>query len=137
MINTTINIKVKKTIKECVYKVFFGKNYNNRHDLLFKKLFPTIHNFIKHYKKLKGGYKDLAYDLQNLESDLVFNKIVNELRIDHPEIHLITVHDSIIGSKKYKDIITEIFTEKLSNEFSNSDNLENIKSERFNIYTYV
>lgn len=131
------DIKVKKTIKECVYKVFFGKNYNNRHDLLFKKLFPTIHNFIKYYKKLKGGYKVLAYDLQNLESDLVFNKIVNELRINYPEIHLITVHDSIIGSKKYKDIITEIFTEKLSNEFSNSDNLENIKSERFNIYTYV
>jgi hypothetical protein len=131
------DIKVKKTIKECVYKVFFGKNYNNKHDLLFRKLFPTIHNFIKYYKKLKGGYKSLAYDLQNLESDLVFNKIVNELRINHPEIHLITIHDSIMGSKKYKDIVTEIFTEKLSKEFSNSDNLEIIKSERFNIYTYV
>jgi len=131
------DIKVKKTIKECVYKVFFGKNYNNKHDILFKKLFPTIHNFIKYYKKLKGGYKSLAYDLQNLESDLVFNKIVNELRINHPEIHLITIHDSIMGSKKYKDIVTEIFTEKLSKEFSNSDNLEIIKSERFNIYTYV
>jgi hypothetical protein len=131
------DIKVKKTIKECVYKVFFGKNYNNKHDILFKRLFPTIHNFIKYYKKLKGGYKALAYDLQNLESDLVFNKIVNELRINHPEIHLITIHDSIMGSKKYKDIVTEIFTEKLSKEFSNSDNLEIIKSERFNIYTYV
>jgi hypothetical protein len=131
------DIKVKKNIKECIYKVFFGKNYHNKHDQLFKKIFPTIHNFIKYYKKLKGGYKVLSYDLQNLESELVFNKIVNEVRINHPEIHLITVHDSIICSKKHKDIIIDIFTEKLSNEFSNGDNLENIKSERFNIYTYV
>ena len=131
------DIKVKKNIKECIYKVFFGKNYHNKHDQLFKKIFPTIHNFIKYYKKLKGGYKVLSYDLQNLESELVFNKIVNEVRIIHPEIHLITVHDSIVCSKKHKDIIIDIFTEKLSNEFSNGDNLENIKSERFNIYTYV
>jgi hypothetical protein len=118
------NSKVKKSIKECVYKVFFGKNYNNKHDTLFKKIFPTIHNFIKYYKKLKGGYKVLAYDLQNLESDLVFNKIVNEVRINYPEIHLITVHDSIICSKKYKDIVIDIFTEKLSNEFENEQKLE-------------
>ena len=131
------DIKVKKTIKECIYKVFFGKNYHNKHDQLFKKIFPTIHNFIKYYKKIKGGYKVLSYDLQNLESELVFNKIVNEVRINHPEIHLITVHDSIICSKKHKNIIIDIFTEKLSNEFSNNDNLEIIKSERFNIYTYV
>jgi hypothetical protein len=130
-------IKVKKSIKECVYKVFFGKNYNNKHDTLFKKIFPTIHNFIKYYKKLKGGYKVLAYDLQNLESDLVFNKIVNEVRMNYPEIHLITVHDSIICSKKYKDIVIDIFTEKLSNEFEKEEKLEIINSEKFNIYTYV
>ena len=112
-------IKTKREIKECVYKVFFGKNYNNKHDTLFKKLFPTIHDFIKYYKNIKGDYKILSYDLQNLESNLIFNKIVNDLRIKYPKIHLITVHDSIICSKKYKDIVIDIFTEKLSIEFKN------------------
>jgi hypothetical protein len=130
------NLKDKKEIKELVYITLFGKNRSKKENP-FARLFPIIYKFIVDYKAAYGDYRIISHKLQNLESDLVFNKIVNKLRIDHPEIHLITVHDSIIGSKKYKDIITEIFTEKLSNEFSNSDNLENIKSERFNIYTYV
>ena len=107
----------KKTVKKFIYKVFFGKNFNSKGDDLFKSLFPTIHQFIKFYKKKHGDYRILSHDLQNLESNLVFNKIVKELMYIYPEIKLITIHDSIICSQKYKEIVERIFNQNLEKEF--------------------
>lgn len=134
--NTTV--KDKKTIKECVYKVFFGKNYPNKFDKMFENLFPTIYKFIKEYKKLKGDYRILAHDLQNLESDLIFNHIVREIISTNPDIKLITVHDSIICSQKYRDFVHSIFTNKLNDFFSQKEPFSKINtSEGNNIYSYV
>jgi hypothetical protein len=70
-------IKDRKLIKEWTYRVLFGKNASNsKADKLFASLFPTIHHFIKLYKREKGNYKILAYELQKAESSLVFNGIV-------------------------------------------------------------
>jgi len=132
--NTTI--KEKKKVKEAIYKVFFGKNYNNKNDTLFKELFPTIHNFIKWYKKNNGGYKVLAYELQNLESEFIFNTVVNEIMEVHPEINVITVHDSIICAKSQQDKVSKIFYEHLSKLFI-TDLKPIDKFEEINIYSYV
>ncbi len=107
----------KKTVKKFIYKVFFGKNFNSKADNLFKSLFPTIHQFIKYYKKEKGDYRILAHDLQNLESNLIFNKIVKELMYIYPEIRIITVHDSIICNLKYRKIVENVFNTNLKKEF--------------------
>ena len=107
----------KKTVKKFIYKVFFGRNFNSKGDNLFKSLFPTIHQFIKFYKKDKGDYRILAHDLQNLESNLIFNKIVKELMYIYPEIKIITVHDSIICNLKYRKIVESIFNSNLTKEF--------------------
>ena len=112
------NIKEKKTIKECIYKVFFGKNSNNKCDKFFKKFFPSIYDFIKEYKNKNKNYKILAHRLQYLESNLIFNKIVKELADSHPEIKLITIHDSIVCAKKHKEIVQKIFFEKIYQEFN-------------------
>lgn len=110
----------KKTVKKFIYKVFFGKNFNSKADELFKSLFPTIHQFIKFYKKNYGNYRILSHDLQNLESNLVFNKIVKELMYIYPEIKIITIHDSIICSHKYREIVEKIFNQNLDKEFKNN-----------------
>lgn len=130
MIDNT-QIKDKKNIKEGVYKVLFGKNYKNKYDDIFQKLFPSIHNFIKVYKKVNKDYRILSHTLQNLESDLIYNKIIKEIMTDYPYIRLITVHDSLICSEKYKDIIKTIFKNKLDEEFG-SNNYSTI-----NIYSYA
>ena len=111
------NIKDKKEIKEMVYKVLFGKNFRSKSDDLFKTCFPTIHQFIKDYKKEHGDYKILSHNLQNLESRLVYNKIVKEIMYIYPEIRLITVHDSIICQRKHRGLVEEIFNRNLANEF--------------------
>ena len=114
--NSNMNLS-KKEIKEIVYKVLFGRNYSNSDNKLFKKIFPTIYHFIKSYKAEKGDYRALSYELQRSESNLIFNKIIKKITDLYPEIRVITVHDSIICSKKYKDIVEIIFNKIIKEEF--------------------
>jgi hypothetical protein len=109
----------KKTVKEFTYKVLFGRNVgNSKADKQFRKIFPTIHNFIRFYKKENGDYRVLAYDLQKAESNLVFNTIIKKVIQFHPEIKLITIHDSIVIPLKYKDDVNQIFEFELKKEFN-------------------
>lgn len=110
----------KKVIKELTYKVLFGRNMkNSKADKVFLSLFPTIHNFIKLYKKEKQDYRILAYDLQKAESNLVFNTIIKKIMNLYPEIKIITVHDSIVFPRKYREIVNTIFEFEINNEFKN------------------
>ncbi len=84
----------------------------------FKSVFPTIHNFITLYKKEKGDYKILAYDLQKMESNLIFNKIVKKIMIEDSSVKLITVHDSLIMAKKNKNLVEAIFKTELFDQFN-------------------
>jgi len=113
-----LGTKDRGMVKELTYKVLFGRNgVNSKADKTFSKLFPTIHNFIKLYKKEHGDYKVLAYELQKSESNLIFNKIVRQIMNLYPEINLVTVHDSIIVPKSYRDSVWAIFKTKLYEEF--------------------
>jgi len=105
-------------VKEMTYKVLFGRNmHNSKADKAFKELFPTIHNFIRLYKKEKGDYKVLAYELQKAESNLIFNKIIREVKNSFPEIKIVTVHDSIIVPRNRRHEVDAIFRTKLYEEF--------------------
>jgi len=109
----------KKKVKEMTYKVLFGRNITtSKVDKNFKKLFPTIHQFIKNYKKENGDYRVLAYDLQKAESDLVFNTVIKKVMQFYPEIKLITIHDSIVIPRKYKEEVNQIFEIELRKEFN-------------------
>jgi hypothetical protein len=109
----------KKKVKEMTYKVLFGRNIaSSKVDKNFKKLFPTIHQFIKNYKKEHGDYRVLAYDLQKAESDLVFNTVIKKVMQFYPEIKLITIHDSIVIPRKYKEEVNQIFEIELKKEFN-------------------
>lgn len=114
-----LNLKGKKEAKELTYKVLFGKNHkNSKWDRYFEVLFPTIHHFIKLYKKEKGDYKILAYTLQRMESNLIFNKIINTMMLIDPTIKMITIHDSIICSSKHRELLSRVFDSMVEEEFN-------------------
>jgi hypothetical protein len=114
-----LNIEERSDVKEMTYKVLFGRNASNsKADKLFKSIFPTIHRFIQLYKKENGDYKVLAYKLQKMESDLIFNKIIRKIMSTNPDIKVITVHDSIVIPKKYKDEVNAIFQTEILKEFN-------------------
>lgn len=114
-----LNIKDKKEVKTLTYKVLFGKNAGrSKSDILFKSIFPTIHRFIVLYKKEHGDYKVLSHNLQKMESNLIFNKIIRKVIDNHPDIRIVTVHDSIIIPRKFKESVNAIFKAELLSEFS-------------------
>jgi hypothetical protein len=114
-----LNLVSKEDAKNLTYKVLFGQNRpNSKSDINFIKLFPTIHNFIKIYKKEKKDYKILAHDLQKAESNLIFNQIIKKISDENSDIRIITVHDSIIVQKKWKDLVLTIFFDEIYNHFS-------------------
>lgn len=105
----------RKSVKNLTYKVLFGKNYS-KSDKIFQKLFPTTYNYIKLYKKECGDYKALAYSLQRAESNLIFNKVIRHI-MNVADIPMITIHDSIVYPKQYKEIVEPIFYEELKKAF--------------------
>lgn len=111
------DIQDKRKVKEIIYRVFFGKNYPNKMDNNFKKLFPSIYEFIKFYKKQNKDYRYLSYSLQRLESNFLYNKVINQIYSEYPNIKLITCHDSIICKKTDYSIISEIFQKLFIKEF--------------------
>lgn len=114
-----IGEKDKSKIKEMTYKVLFGYNrVNSKSDKIFSSIFPTIHHFIKLYKKEWSNHKILAHDLQRAESNLIYNKIIKKIMLLNPEIKIITVHDSLVIAKKYHKIVQSIFEYELSNELN-------------------
>ena len=114
-----IGEKDKSKIKEMTYKVLFGYNrVNSKSDKIFSSIFPTIHHFIKLYKKEWSNHKILAHDLQRAESNLIYNKIIKKIMLLNPEIKIITVHDSLVIAKKYHKIVKSIFEYELSNELN-------------------
>lgn len=113
-----LKLKSKSEAKELTYKVLFGKNHSNsKFDKSFAQLFPTIHYFIRLYKKEHNDYKVLSHTLQKMESELVFKDVINTLMIINPDIKIVTVHDSIIVQKRFRDITQNVFNSKMEKNF--------------------
>lgn len=113
-----LSLSCKKDAKEITYKVLFGQNReNSKPDLYFRSLFPTIHNFIKLYKSDNNDYRVLAYELQRAESNLIFNNIIKDISDRNKDIKIITVHDSIIVQRKWKQFVSSIFNDKITEYF--------------------
>lgn len=106
----------RKEAKLMMYRVLFGINGNSKkYCQMFNRIFPTVYKFIVDYKKEYKNYRSLSHMLQNLESDFIFNKVINHIMDTDPDIKLFTVHDSIVVPYKYRKISTEIFNHHLGN----------------------
>ncbi len=115
----SLNIKNKKEIKEITYKILFGRNHHNsKYDKMFRKIFPTIHNFIKIFKSKNNDYRSLSHELQRMESNFIFNKVVKKIYEYSEDISIVTIHDSVIMKNSDKDIVETIFKNELNSYFS-------------------
>ena len=110
-------IKDKNECKKIIYKIFFGSNKKDR-NTTFALLFPSIYTFIVEYKETYGNYKILAHKLQNMESEIIFNRIIKTLMVIDENINVVTIHDSIIAMKKHQKILVEVFDSIIGQEFS-------------------
>jgi hypothetical protein len=104
------DIKDRNEAKIMMYKVLFGVNGDTKkYNKMFHSIFPTVYKFIKDYKKSKNNYKTLSHSLQNLESNFIFNNVINHIMKSNPEIKIFTIHDSICFPLKYRETVINIF----------------------------
>lgn len=105
----------RKDIKEMTYKVLFGRNNIKKEcDQLFYKSFPTIYNFIVRYKEQNGNYKALSHQLQRIESKIIFEGVIRKIKQYYPHISVITIHDSVMVEKKYRNEVSRIFNSEIN-----------------------
>lgn len=110
--NKTLN---RKEAKKIFYKYLFGPVKNNDVRKMFKMMFPSIDKWLTLYKKEKG-YKTVSHALQRLESDLIYNDIIKEIK-SIKNVPIITIHDSLIVPKSEKDLVEEVFYKHVNKIF--------------------
>lgn len=109
------DIETRQDAKLLVYKVLFGKNGDfKKSSKIFKELYPNVFKFIQNYKDNKGSHKIMSHELQQIESQFIFNNIVSKIMTNHPGVRIISIHDSLIFPCKYEKQVTEIFNNELS-----------------------
>jgi hypothetical protein len=101
--------------KQRVYKyVMFGKHERSRHSnewKLFEGAFPHIAKLIAGIKR-EHGHKAVAHLLQRAESSLMINRVCRRLMEKHQEVPVVTIHDSILTTKKNVNLVRRIIKEE-------------------------
>jgi len=105
--------------KELVYKVLFGSNKSKKVNKIFKKLYPSVYEYVLEFKENRKNYKELSHELQKMESKFLFNGVLREVYDTYPDITLFTIHDSIIFPKSYYSGVKVIFDKHFENLVKN------------------
>jgi len=108
-------IKDRKGAKNLMYKVLFGNNEENKKEnKIFKKLYPSVYEYILEFKIEKKNYRFLSHHLQRMESEFMFNNVVQEVIEKYPKMPFFTVHDSILFPRSYRTDVKKIFDKYLN-----------------------
>lgn len=99
--------KFKKTLFN---KVFYGRR-NRRGPVVeaFKREFPAVYATIEQMKQ--RNYRRLAQKMQKAESRLMIDTVCRRLMKDHPDVPVITIHDSILTTPPHVEIVQNIIRE--------------------------
>ncbi|WP_217495286.1 hypothetical protein, partial [Serratia marcescens] len=105
--------------------LFASPTHYQEEQLVFYKHFPTLHDFIKKFKKVKfrdfpkrDRHKKLSYLTFQLESHFMLNIIAREINnIHRRKIPLFTLHDCLVVKESHLEAVysqmQEIFTRKI------------------------
>lgn len=86
--------------------------------ILFQGEFPTVWEFILQQKQWSGvgprgeAFKKLAIRMQQRESRYMIGQVCRRLMEYHPEIPILTIHDSILTHPEYMPTVQRLMTEE-------------------------
>lgn len=103
-------------LKSEMFLVLFSKNsYVGRKDTkgkdIFAEIFPNVYRLFEIIKT--GDNTLLPLLLQRIESLIVLDDICFNISEEYPHVPLFTIHDSIITTENYADLIHSTMDEKL------------------------
>lgn len=93
----------KLQMKEKLFRdVFFGTRMLQG----FRRLYPTMARLIDWVKR--HDYRHLSHELQRIESSIVIDDACEVMRVQHPDVPILTIHDSILTIPEHTDLVTGV-----------------------------
>ena len=87
-------------------EVFFCKRRRGKLLDGFRRLYPTMGRLIDWVKR--HDYKHLSHTLQRIESSIVINDACEVMRVQHPDVPILTIHDSILTIPAHSELVTDV-----------------------------
>lgn len=108
-----LKLKSLKESKLLMFSLLFSSEKNTTHEKkILKSLFPSVIDWVDRFKK-ENGYKRFSVKLQNIESYLFIDVLLNKIKSQ--KLFCLTKHDSLIIKRKDYQQVMEIVT-NTSNE---------------------
>ena len=77
-----------------------GAEYRSDIEDRFAALFPPVYRYIRATNKHGWEHANLIRQLQRAESDLVIGRVCEGLRLRHPKMFVLTLHDAIYSTEQ-------------------------------------
>jgi hypothetical protein len=101
------------TKKRLLAMLFAGLSSYKIEQMVFKRIFPTIHEGIRHFKK-ENGYKKFAHLLMQIESHYMLNVVARAFNRKYfREAPIFSLHDCLITTEDYQEQLEAL----MRNEF--------------------
>ena len=78
----------------------------------FEGRFPEVMAMIKKIKS--RGFAQLAKVMQRYEAAFMYDRVVRRLMLEHPEVYVLTIHDSIMTLPEHAETIRSIMLEEFA-----------------------
>lgn len=112
----------KELMKPITFELLFSSNdTNSKEKDWFYEKFPTISNVLMKIKEI--DYRRLALLLQNIESDVILNKVTKFISKHFPNVFMLTIHDSIMTLPEDAYIVQKVIIDITSELFGYSPKL--------------
>lgn len=129
MPDNSLNLEDKEIRKKFKKSIFSGVLFDvnrqklSKWELLFQKEFPSIFSEIR--KTKAKNHNAMAILLQKMESQFIFNAVaVIDREIGNNKAQLLTIHDSIVSTYEYIDIVQQIMEHLFLEEYGLLPSLE-------------
>lgn len=101
-------------VKVKVFQVIYGRTRlmtDTEVGQAFRKLCPTAFTILKKIKTTKG-HAWVGQEMQRREARIVIGTVCERLRADHPDIPVITIHDSLMSTEEHLPTIEALLREE-------------------------
>lgn len=97
--------ETRQEAKKDLFLAIYGKDPRNL-DIL-RTIYPSVAEMIQKSKSTMG-YKWLPQEMQRRESHCMIQRAARRLMLHHPDIPIVTVHDSILTPARHVDTVKEV-----------------------------
>lgn len=123
-------------VKPLVFKILYGPEGLMQHSELtevFKETFPSVFYKVidmkrnppegekayyqKKYKNKPKFYKWVGGALQKKESEVIIRGLCERLRVEYPDVPILTVHDSLMTTPQHQQLVHSLMVEEFRTRF--------------------